>query len=376
MKKIVYEKIKGLHLEITNNCNACCDMCSRNYKGKTRSNLKVKELTLEDCKKIMPPEFISQLEFINICGVYGDPITSKDLLEVIDYFYKQKPKIHINIYTNGSLGTKDWWERLAVILKNGYVVFGIDGIGDTHSIHRKNTNYETIIENANTFISAGGKARWDYIVFKHNENQVEEARDLSKKLGFELFQVKKTSRFFKNLYEKDKNLDSTFVEYGKHPSFNSKGELIGYLELPTIKEYRNSSEENLFKIIKKHGSLNKYFDSVKIDCSAINTKGIFISAEGELYPCCTVYQQVRYGDLHNVKELDELNEYNMALKDNLSLFDNSIKSIVNGSFFKELQDSWSCNSIKEGKPKSCCRTCGVDLDMHKGGHKKIDKRYI
>ncbi|MFA6777329.1 MAG: radical SAM protein [Bacilli bacterium] len=376
MSEISYDKIRGLHLEISTKCNSICDMCSRNYKGKVRENLLLAELTLEDCKKIMPSEFISQLELISLCGVYGDPLTATHLLEIIDYFYLCNPEIHINIYTNGSLQNEEWWIKLAKTLKHGYVVFGIDGLENTHSIHRKNTDFNKIISNATAFIKAGGKARWDYIVFKHNENQVEEAKTLSEKLGFEIFQIKKTSRFFKNLYEKDDSLDSTFLEYGKHPIFNANGEIENYLELPEKKEYINDSEEDLFNLIKDYGTLNNYFDSVKIDCAAINTNGIFISAYGEVYPCCNIYQQVRYGDLHNVKDNDELNEYNLAKNENLSAFDLQIKDIVEGPFFKKLQKSWHCNSLKEGKPKSCCRTCGINLNMHKSGHEKMDKRYM
>lgn len=376
MKKISYEKIKGLHLELTTKCNAICDMCSRNYKGRVRENLVITELTLDDCKKILSPSFIAQLEVISLCGVYGDPIATTQLLEIVDYFYDYNPKIHINIYTNGSMNTKEWWIKLAKSLKNGYVVFGIDGIGDTHAIHRKLTNYDKIIANAKYFIDAGGSARWDFIVFKHNEHQVEEARAISKELGFEIFQVKKTSRFFKNLYEKDSNLDSTILEYGKHPLFNNKGEISGYLELPDQKQYRNESEEMLFNLTKEYGSLNNYFDKIKIDCSAINTNGVFISAYGDVYPCCNVYQQVRYGDLHGVTDKDELNEYAIAKKYDLSAFNSSIKNIVEGPFFEELQKSWTCKSISEGKPKSCCRTCGVNINMHKNGHYKMDKRYM
>ncbi len=175
-------------------------MCARNYRGKVRNNLKITELTLDDCKKIFPVSFIKQLELISLCGVYGEPITATELIEIIEYFFFCNPALHINIYTNGSMNSKEWWQKLAKSLKNGYVIFGIDGIGNVHSIHRKNTSFDRIIENAKTFINAGGNARWDFIVFKHNEHQVEKARELSKELGFEIFQVKKTSRFFKNLY--------------------------------------------------------------------------------------------------------------------------------------------------------------------------------
>ena len=57
------EDIKTVHLEVTQRCNAACPMCDRNENGGAvnqhiRGNLK--ELSLEDCKAIFPPEFIGQ----------------------------------------------------------------------------------------------------------------------------------------------------------------------------------------------------------------------------------------------------------------------------------------------------------------------------
>ena len=51
------------------------------------------------------------------------------------------------------------------------------------------------MENAEAFISAGGRARWDFIVFKHNQHQVEEAEKLANKMGFKQFRIRKTARF-------------------------------------------------------------------------------------------------------------------------------------------------------------------------------------
>ena len=148
MGKIKYENISGLHLELTTKCNACCPMCSRNFKGSLRKDLKMGELSLEDCKKIMPPDFIKQLKLISVCGVYGDPIHAKDLLEILKYIYSCNQTVDIDIYTNGSVHDTSFWENLAEVVKpyNGTVVFGIDGIGDVHSLHRCNTNYDTIIK--------------------------------------------------------------------------------------------------------------------------------------------------------------------------------------------------------------------------------------
>lgn len=368
MEKFEYEKIAGLHLELTNKCNACCAMCSRNFKGKNRKNLKLTELTLSDCKKIMSKDFIKQLKLISLCGVYGDATNASELLSIIDYLYECNENLHIDLYTNGSLHDTVWWSNLAKVIKKGIVIFGIDGIGETHSIHRMYTDFDKIVSNASAFISAGGRAQWDFIVFKHNEHQVDEARELSKRLGFEIFQVKKTSRFFKNLYEKDNQLDSTIEEYGKHPVYNGKGEIITTLELPNNKEYRNKSEDKIFEKIEKYGDLQSYFDNVKINCQGLETGGVFISCFGEVFPCCTVYQQVCYKTINEVSDESELNEYNYYVGDNLSAFNRPIKEIVESEFFNSIVESWTKKSIKEGKCKSCSRTCGMDYNSHKEQH--------
>lgn len=370
MKRINYEEITGLHLELTTKCNAACPMCNRNFKGKVRNKLKMTELSLDDCKKILNVEFLKQLKLISMCGVFGDPINDKDLLEILDYIYSINSNIVINIYTNGSLYDIDWWKDLAKRLKNGRVIFGIDGLDGISELHRCKTNFKKVIENAKAFIDAGGLAQWDYIVFKHNEHQVEEARKLSKKLGFFEFQIKKTSRFFKTLYENDEFLDSTILDYGKHPVYDAKGNIKYYIEMPDNKEYRNNTEDEIFEKINSNKTFNKYLDSVHIECQTVKTKGIFISAFGEVFPCCTVYQQVCYGSIFGVNDSQELNEYNIYKKYDLSAFNHSIKEIVMGTFFENIQDSFSKKSILEGKCKSCSRACGKNLDIHGATHTK------
>ena len=234
MSNDYYKNIKGLHLELTTKCNAMCPMCNRNYKGKIRKELNLVELSLSDIQKILPKEFLEQLNLISLCGVYGEPICNKDLKDILKYIYSCNNKIQIDLYTNGSLYDEVWWADLARIMKpyNGSVIFGIDGDEFTHSLHRCNTDYKRIIRNAKAYINNGGIATWDFIVFKHNEHQVEDASRLSQELGFKEFQVKKTSRFLKNYYEYDGALDSTILPYGQHPVYNKNGEIIYCLEIP------------------------------------------------------------------------------------------------------------------------------------------------
>ena len=172
MKKFSFKKIDGLHLELTTKCNAMCPMCNRNFKGKIRDGLVLRELSIDEVKKILPISFLQQLKLISLCGVYGEPICNSDLKKIIKYFYASNPNIKIDIYTNGGLYDEEWWRDLASIMNdyNGTVIFGIDGIDSIHSLHRCNVDINIVMKNAKSFINAGGYAQWDFIAFKHTLN--------------------------------------------------------------------------------------------------------------------------------------------------------------------------------------------------------------
>jgi len=41
-----------------------------------------------------------------------------------------------------------------------------------------------------------------------------------------------------------------------------------------------------------------------------------------------------------------------------------LKNIVEGKFFKRIEESWRLHGLKNGRLKVCARTCGIYLDMH------------
>ena len=89
-----YDEIKTIHLEITDKCNAACPMCARNINGgEDNPQLPGTELSLDDVKKIFPPQFIAQLDRMYMCGNYGDPVVARDTLEVFKYFRSNNPRI-------------------------------------------------------------------------------------------------------------------------------------------------------------------------------------------------------------------------------------------------------------------------------------------
>ena len=65
------------------------------------------------------------------------------------------------------------------------VVFSVDGLEDTNHIYRRGVKWEKLITNMRAYSATGAYAVWEWLVFEHNQHQVEEARALAKELNFQ-----------------------------------------------------------------------------------------------------------------------------------------------------------------------------------------------
>jgi MoaA/NifB/PqqE/SkfB family radical SAM enzyme len=311
-----YEDIVNIHLELTENCQAACPMCPRTGNDL----LSMSELKLQDIQKLFPPEFIQRLEHISLCGNYGEPIIATDCLEIVNYFRSHNQQMYIGINSNAGARSKQWWSELASIInKRGTVIFGIDGLQDTNHIYRVNVRWNNVMNNAKSFIEAGGRARWDFIAFEHNEHQIEQARELANQMGFEAFRIKKTYRFGK----KFKNL--------------------------TIKPPKNQPNEKGFVL---RNSI-EYFDQVEINCQVKPKKEIYITAQGLLFPCCwlggNVYDEDQFWDFVDREQLNVLNS--------------SIEQVMNTDILNMIERSWTKKTIAEGKLLTCAKFCGKNNNL-------------
>lgn len=339
-----FTELESVHLEITNNCQAKCPMCSRNFRGGLENpNIKINEWSLEDFSTIFNQEVLEQLKSIFFCGNFGDPIINNDLAEMCSYANNVNPNLHIRIHTNGGARSKDWWRHLVKKLpKNHFVIFGIDGLEDTHHLYRIGTRYEQVIENAKSFIDAGGTAEWVFIKFKHNEHQVDEARQRAKELGFKLFTVKNSTRF---LEEKFRVLDKD-------------GKIIYHIEPP------NSNQVTLISpdMIKNYRT---WVNESEIDCYVKKNKEIYIDAYKKIFPCCflasTPYNYTETTDLTFPVRQDIKNQYNKLIEslggiEQLDAINVGIKNVLTSAPW---QDVWNYY-WNDYKLIVCARTCGVN----------------
>jgi MoaA/NifB/PqqE/SkfB family radical SAM enzyme len=192
------DNIKEIHIEPTSVCNAACPMCARNINGKgLNPYITLKSLPVAWFRENTTPEQVRKLDKIFFCGNVGDPASAPELLEIIQYFKKHNPNIVVGLNSNAGLKTAMWWNKLGHLLDGplDYCIFSIDGTEDTNHLYRRNVRWQKVMENAESFISTGASAHWDMLVFEHNKHEVDEAKQIAKKMRFTWFRSKETDRW-------------------------------------------------------------------------------------------------------------------------------------------------------------------------------------
>jgi len=350
-----YNDIKMVHLEITQRCQAACPMCDRNENGGVDNrHITNAELSLEDCQRIFTPEFISQLETMYMCGNLGDPIVARDTLEVFRYFRQHNEKMWLSMNTNAGAKDENWWKELASVYgRMGTVIFSVDGLRDTNHLYRQNVVWENVERNMRAFIAAGGRARWDFIVFGHNEHQVDEAKQLAESWGVERFQLKKSGRFF------------TASNRGKdkHQAQNRKGVETQLIEKPKQLDNQNLALLKQKEIEKTYGSMKDYYDSCSIKCKAVEKKEIFVTAEGLLMPCCWTAGRM-YKWWHKDPRVEQIWDFidGAGGKAAIDIKENDIQKVMEGPLLSNITNSWSIDGVTQGKLGVCAMKCGTEFD--------------
>lgn len=390
------ENVIQVHCELSTFCNAACPKCPRYIEGTKvlRPGLELEQITLEKFKKYFDVDFIKQCTQWLFCGTHGDPMMAKDSIEIFEYLYSINNDIKVRVHTNGGMRNEKDWKRLGELSKktnnsNAFLVtFSIDGLEDTNHLYRRNVEWDILMRNVQAYINSGGKALWDYLVFKHNQHQIKDAERLAKKLGFKEFVPKRALGFEYNGTIKDV------------PVWDEDGNYTHTLEAPTNLEYTNftvdqiknvkkmSTESHVTFYKKNRDSLKEYhlnemsmwdgenWDGVPIDYTKYNSKNIkckskilsmykgegitgteiFVTADGILQPCCYIGTQLdvtyRTIEVHQLQK--KLQDYG---KENFNLNKKSITEILKEGHLNNLYaDSWnkSCND----KMLYCAYTCG------------------
>ena len=273
----------SFHIEPTSKCTLECPLCDRTWFYE-----KFKKRLLHEVNVDHLVDFVGVNADIQMCGNNGDPIYHSDFLNLCKKLKDNNCKI--SIVTNGSSKTKKWWKQLNEILdEHDKLTFSIDGLEDTNHIYRKNAKWKSIMDAIDVFSKRKCKLIWKYIVFKHNQHQIKEAKELSTKLTFDFFKLEHSDRWLgkKNLMP-DREFIDTYYQHQKQVLIDTN--------------YQTTMQPNCL--------INKQPENL-----------LYIDSSGDFYPCCWMgTYRYKYKSLFSPKQ-NQFNIKNKNLQDILSNID-------------------------------------------------------
>ena len=348
--------IRKLHFEPSSLCNARCPVCPRYVMGGRKNKKFIEQaVSLEQFKEWFSPEFLKQLTSILMCGNYGDPGTTPDLVDIVNYINECNNDIILNITTNGGMRNEMFWDSLGNVLnKNSFVIFSIDGLKDTNHIYRRDVNWDTLERNVKAFTNTGANARWEFLLFKHNEHQIDAVKKQADEWKFKDFKLKSSPYGFAR--NRDENVDSMLV-YKKNGDFdyeifpaNTPDEKITKVSENILLTNTNDLE---FEVPDTQ-PVNEFFELLKqkdVSCQSKNQKEIYVSSTGQVYPCCYL-SGFWYFENYNWEHV----QFRNMIKDNydlLNLNNNSLDEILKNDFYQ--------TKLEAGLQKGECRTLGCAM---------------
>ena len=175
---------------ITNYCNAGCPTCKRytipdnsyeeNVVKPFLQQNKI-HMNFNDYKKILlfNEEFFMDKN-AQFCGEFGDPFMHPKIEDFTLFSCEIFDLLKIN--TNAGFNRKKYLRNVAHLKNKLCIFFSIDGMTNkTNNVYRVGVNTDLAFENMLLWNDLGCKSRWDFIVFQHNMDDVEDVIDFAMK---------------------------------------------------------------------------------------------------------------------------------------------------------------------------------------------------
>ena len=385
------KKFNSFQVELSTFCNVACPLCPRHYMGTSvlLEGLRQKNITLAQWLKFLNDVDKVTTDYpINMvfCGCHGDPPMAPDWEEIIIETAK-RPYI-IDVETNGSMRSPESWARVGEVfaktekeqssessIVEKVITFSIDGLEDTNKLYRIGIKHDRVMANAKAFIDAGGRARWKMIVFKHNEHQVEECKQLAKDMGFWEFDTHISTRNWEyNYAEVEKKNKKYQINYREEENNTNKGIKIETdlrkakkQTISSINDKDGNPVQGLYEIvgdefeksetkldlnISDQGAENwkeivANSDLSTITCDFKESRNMYIDSEMNLWPCNYI-AGTRHEDPTHMNKL--IKEYGEGWN---NLFEHDFRDVFKHDYFQNvIRETW-----KDTSHKLCTNEC-------------------
>ncbi|MDD4910163.1 MAG: radical SAM protein [Candidatus Omnitrophica bacterium] len=260
-----------LNIEPGNVCNLKCPLCPT---GSGDKSMKKGFMGLAAFKKILD-ELAPHLEVLNFYS-WGEPLLNKDFVKMVEYARLRNKRMRIITSTNLNINDD---RLLADLVRSGIdeVIISCDGATpQAYGKYRVDGDFDLVMRNmkfiADENRKSGGRVDlvWNFIVFKHNEHEVQKARKMAEEIGVN-FRVGKMRVTMKDeiLRPKDEAIRKDLAWIPDNPQYSAY----------------NKDTCTTKKVIT---ACRKPWQEISINWN------------GDVFPCCAVYgDQYNIGNINN-----------------------------------------------------------------------------
>lgn len=290
-----------LVIDPCNQCNLSCPFCPTGQKRQARAKGKLK---LDDFKLILDKlgPYLIHIDLVN----WGEPLLNNHIYEMIKY----AKQFHADIKIDSNL-TYLGEEAAKKLILSGLdkIVVSIDGITQqTYSKYRRGGNFKVAMDNLKLLLqkrkelgSQKPYITWQFLVFKHNEHEIDFVRTIGEKLGVDHVGITKA-------FIGDKNW------------------------IPANPEYSNYKKEE----IKKKDLTFDYFKEADRPFCNWPWEAIAVNTNGSVSACCSVE--------------DEEDDFG-------NFFDQPFEELWNNQRYKEARDYIRDKKQNKSLDKNICVGC-------------------
>lgn len=276
------------HIEPTNRCTLGCIKCARNAYDYGKYGMS--DIDPDALVRFWEP-IKWDIMNVNLCGNHGDPLYHPELITLRNKIRELNPDIAISMTTNGSYRSARWWDEFIenTQARSDHIQFSIDGLEDTNHYYRRNCDWPSIMTALEKVGASDVRSVWKFIVFNHNQHQIDEARQLAKDLGITEFNTVYSSIWW-GIDDPDLPTDLNLVSEEVRPRLQE--ELYQRIKVdPQFKIGKHNTANHKLspERVGKQDPLRGY--GIRTDIKSINPKcvstgNLYISATNHFAPCC------------------------------------------------------------------------------------------
>jgi MoaA/NifB/PqqE/SkfB family radical SAM enzyme len=313
-----------LHIEISSRCVLKCPRCPRTELSEKLRDVLNTDYSLSEFSAIFTPEILIDVKRILFCGDKGDPIYTREFLEIIKYIKQTKQSIRISITTNGSYKSEVWWTELGELLEpHDTITFSVDGWDQkSNNLYRINNNFESILLGIATLSKLPDTQRpfikWSTVSFRFNQNNEQRILDLIKVQGLkvDIFQLVKSTK----IGSIDQNyLDKNGMDELEPISINNAQPLKVYDKSESTRLSKRREDIPWERVIPVGNPWQGCLRGEQIP---------FIDVDGKFYPCAWFNSGYMPNDFVE-KYADEIN-----------IRKNGLLAVINHPCWGELESRW------------------------------------